>query len=751
MTDLFLDVLNISIVAGWVILAVLAARLLLKRAPKWSIMPLWGIVAIRLLCPFSIESLFSLIPSAETFSPDIMVATKPTVHSGIPTLNAVINPVLGQTLAPTPSEAVYPMQVLFTVASVVWMAGVVGMTLYAVCSYLRLRRRVATAVRLEDNVFQSEFVTSPFVFGFVRPRVYLPYSMDEADQIYVVAHERCHIRRKDHWWKPLGFVLLSIHWFNPLMWLAYILLCRDIELACDEKVIRELGADQRADYSEALLACSVKRVMIAACPLAFGEIGVKERVKNVLSYKKPAFWIILVAVIVCIAVAICFLTDPITKDKTQGTQSSQRFPEPAELFYPVHMMAEGEIGDFQLEAFPDVTFHWEYGKVEAVTLTDVAELFAVKIIYNIAAADLNMDGYPEICATVGSDDGCVYVHVYDYMAGKSYTVGENEAEYYLYMQGGCLMCAKDALSSGVTLQSGRLMLANSDGEMGLVITAPWVPQQPDGNAVIWYDKDNPDSPNSGRMELEAFPGVVFYWSHTPNVRDHAEGLMVLEHGTETKLFPEGATDSVYVTDITGDGKPDFCANVYFSFSGMASYNAVFVYDYANDVYYTLADDHFTGHRTKVSYYVRLDGDDLVCDKIHEATDQTLATGVLKFADGEDGKQIYLEAQITYDSPVEYIFTGEHIWWDRVELTVCADGSCDIVFNPKLNEDGTFSWAQGTYTKSDGKLILLTEDGRTYTFRFQEDDLVFLAEESDPLPDNCPMFDGAVLEADPYFP
>ena len=190
------------------------------------------------------------------------------------------------------------------------MIGVAVLLLYTAVSYWRLRGKVSEAVILRDNIYQSENVGSPFVLGIIKPKVYLPYKMDVQDLGHVVAHEQAHIRRKDHWWKPLGFLLLTIHWFNPLMWLAYVLLCRDIELACDEKVIKELGNEQRADYTQALVACSVNRRMIAACPLAFGEVGVKERVKSVMNYRKPAFWIVLLAVITCVVVALCFLTNP---------------------------------------------------------------------------------------------------------------------------------------------------------------------------------------------------------------------------------------------------------------------------------------------------------------------------------------------------------------------------------------------------------------------------------------------------------
>ena len=311
MSDLFLKIINMSISASWLVLAVLLLRLVLKKAPKWVNVLLWGIVAVRLICPFSIESALSLIPSAETISPEIMMSPAPTIHTGVPALNSVVNPIITETFAPEPIASANPLQILIPICAVIWITGMCIMALYTAVSYWRLQRKVSEAVILRDNIFQSENVGSPFVLGIIRPKIYLPYNMDGQDLSHVVAHEQAHIRRRDHWWKPLGFLLLTIHWFNPLMWLAYVLLCRDIELACDEKVIKELGNEQRADYTQALVTCSVNRRMIAACPLAFGEVGVKERVKSVLNYKKPAFWVIVVSVVACAVVAVCFLTNPV--------------------------------------------------------------------------------------------------------------------------------------------------------------------------------------------------------------------------------------------------------------------------------------------------------------------------------------------------------------------------------------------------------------------------------------------------------
>ena len=311
MSELFLKIVNMSISASWIVVAVLALRFCLKKAPKWVNALLWGIVAVRMVFPFSIESVLSLIPSAETISPTVMMEQTPSVQTGVPALNHVINPVISGSFTPAPGASANPLQIWIPVLAGIWLFGIAALFLYSAVSYWCLRRKVCEAVILRDNIYQSENVCSPFVLGIIRPKIYLPYHMDSREMGHVIAHEQTHICRRDHWWKPLGFLLLTIHWFNPLMWLSYVLLCRDIELACDEKVIREMSNEQRADYTQALVACSVDRRLIAACPLAFGEIGVKERVKSVMNYKKPAFWIVLASVIVCAVIAVCFLTNPI--------------------------------------------------------------------------------------------------------------------------------------------------------------------------------------------------------------------------------------------------------------------------------------------------------------------------------------------------------------------------------------------------------------------------------------------------------
>lgn len=314
MAERFLTVINMSISASWLVLAVIVLRLLLKRSPRWIHVLLWGIVAVRLICPFTIESALSLIPSTETIRPEIMMDWEPEIDTGFTVLNETVNPVITETFAPEPAASANPLQILIPVASLLWLAGIAVLLTYTVASYWLLKRKVAAAVLQGENIYQSEFVTTPFVLGIVKPKIYLPYTMSQTDRSHVISHEKAHIRRRDHWWKPLGFLLLAVHWFNPVMWIAYHLFGKDIELACDEHVIRNMDNDQRADYAQALLSCSVNRHLVAACPIAFGEVGVKTRIKSVLNYKRPTFWLILVAVLACIVLAVCFLTDPKTEN-----------------------------------------------------------------------------------------------------------------------------------------------------------------------------------------------------------------------------------------------------------------------------------------------------------------------------------------------------------------------------------------------------------------------------------------------------
>ncbi len=316
MENIFLNLLNMSITASWVCLAVFILRIILKRAPKYIRGIMWAFVGIRLICPFSFQSVLSLIPSTQTLPENITYTAQPAIQSGVSSVDSSVNKVLLENFGQSMYSA-NPLQIISFIAARVWIIGIAAMLIYAAVSYIRIRLRVREAAVISGNIYACDKVDTPFILGVFRPRIFLPSAMDKESAQYVTAHEKAHIKRGDHIWKPIGFLLLAVYWFNPILWLAYILLCRDIELACDEKVIKQLGSAVKKPYSEALINCSVPRRTIAACPLAFGEVGVKSRIKSVLNYKKPAFWVVLVSVITCIALAVCFLTDPVGKKITQ--------------------------------------------------------------------------------------------------------------------------------------------------------------------------------------------------------------------------------------------------------------------------------------------------------------------------------------------------------------------------------------------------------------------------------------------------
>ena len=525
MNEFFLKIINMSISASWLIFAVLILRLVLKKAPKWVNVLLWGIVAIRLICPFSFESALSLIPSAETFPKKIISGPSFDVQSGITPVDNRINDYLGDRYFEGVTVPANNGNTIMTILTIVWTIGILLLVAYTVISYWRLHREIDTAVRYKDNIFQSENVSSPFVLGLIKPRIYLPFKLDGQDMEHVVAHEQAHIRRKDHWWKPLGFLLLTIHWFNPLMWLAYVLLCRDIELACDEKVIKGLSNEQRADYTQALVACSVNRRMIAACPLTFGEVGVKERVKSVMNYKKPAFWVIIIAVIICVGVAACFLTNP------KQDRYTLRIVVPA-----------GSQEEFV------------YTEEEVSTVRN-----SIKIWSGDGLGDTEVLLFP---VNKTAETGYIATYLTHGMPV------EFDAE-------------KDTwFKIGVNMQNST----NEDIIVYVEVENVEVRIVDEINSVIeWFDYlETPDEmkwDGSLEISLTEFPDVTFRWTY---------GEMLAVKGSKsTSLYTGMPIWNAYFCDLTGDGLPELCSSISWG-SGMID-NRVIIYDYANGVSYELSD------------------------------------------------------------------------------------------------------------------------------------------------------------------
>ena len=566
MNELFLKIINMSISASWLVLAVLILRFALKKAPKWINVLLWGIVAIRLICPFSFESTLSIIPSAETIPLNIGMDTTPTINSGISAINNAVNPIISQSNTPMAGASVNPLQITIGIYEYIWIFGMIALALYTAISYWRLRRKVDTAVRYKDNIFQSENVSFPFVLGIIKPRIYLPFKMNGQYLEHVVAHEQAHICRKDHWWKPLGFLLLMIHWFNPLMWLAYVLLCRDIELACDEKVIKELGNEQRGDYTQALVACSVNRRMIAACPLAFGEVSVKERVKSVMNYKKPAFWVIIISVIVCVGVAVCFLTNP------KQDSYTLRIVVPA-------------------------------GSQEKFVYTD-EEVSTIRNSIKIWSGD-------------GLGDTEVILSPVNKTTETRYT-----ATYLTHGMPVEFDAEKDTwFKIGVNMQNST----NEDIIVYVEVENVEVRIVDEINSVIkWFDyTENPSAmDDESTINLPIYPDVTFSYNQAQIIA--SKPFDTSELTNHTILITGMPIWNAYFADLTGDDYPEICATYTFG-SGIID-SRIIIYDYAKGSSYELSDRGYFDFTLRLN---EADGY-LYVDKTKYNTDELVETGRLVF-------------------------------------------------------------------------------------------------------------------------
>lgn len=323
MVEFFLTLLNMSLVAGWLIVALLVLRPLLKKAPRAFVCALWGLVGLRLVCPFSFESVLSLIPSSEPISKEVIITQGEHIGNLQTAIHRQSVNIISNTLASPAGASFNPMQAISLVAAFIWAVGVAVMLIISLVSFLSLKKTVSPSINTGGNVFINDEIASPFVLGIIRPKIYIPSSLTEYEKGFVIAHENAHIKRRDYLIKPLGYALLSLHWFNPLVWVAYILLCRDIESACDELVVKKMDYNGKKEYSQILLRLSLPVNKIRACPVAFGEVGVKSRVKSVLNYKKPAFWVTSVAVVLAAVLSICFLTNPISA-KNEETETLEK-------------------------------------------------------------------------------------------------------------------------------------------------------------------------------------------------------------------------------------------------------------------------------------------------------------------------------------------------------------------------------------------------------------------------------------------
>jgi beta-lactamase regulating signal transducer with metallopeptidase domain len=631
MDTIFLKILNMTITASWLILAVILVRLLFKKAPKWVICLLWALVAIRLVCPVSIESVLSLVPSAETIPADIQTAEEPEIRTGIGAFNSTLNPMIREYLSPRGNETpeasqngngtdisqadpvqgdtkpagtnpaetnpaatsspaaqntkttATPMQNIVSVLTVIWLAGVAAMTVYAAVSYIRLKHRVKASYRSENGAFFCDDIDLPFILGIIRPRIYIPSTLNGRSLENVLAHEKTHIKRGDHLWKPLGFLLLSVYWFNPLCWLAYILLCRDIEMACDERVIRDMSKDEIAEYSQTLLECSTagKRYYnIAACPLAFGAVDVKQRIKGILNYKKPAFWVIIAALAASVVLMVFLMTNP-KKNEPAGEPTATPTGSATEL-----STTPAVNGGIPVEDRPDAKtwrlYDYKYPNTEQLTLEEYpGDVFSISdgnpgftvtsekgtrsIMrdfpnYNFDAfiCDLTGDGKPEICLNASNGSGIVdqRVYVYEHTTGRIYVLEERmKYDYMIQCKNGKMSVRRTSYIYSpekeeygtIIYRDGTYKYISDDGKNTKDLRySESIPE-------IWIQKSKTQT-GSLKITMDEYPGEVFELSEDM-------GELSVSTGTEKKTIYKRSVSfftDVFLCDLTYDGKRDFC-------------------------------------------------------------------------------------------------------------------------------------------------------------------------------------------------
>ena len=741
MSELFLQILNMSITAGWVVLGVVVLRLCFRRAPKWISVLLWGLVAVRLLLPFSIESALSLLPSGETVPHEILQAEKPAIQSGIPSVNAVVNPFLQDSLAPAPGNSVNPMQVVTELAAWVWIVGVAGMMLYFFVSFFLLKRKLREAVLVKENVWACDGVDTPFLLGLFRPRIYLPSFLAEEDAAFVIAHEKAHLKRKDHLWKPLGFLLLAVYWFHPLLWVGYILLCKDIELACDEKVLRELGEQSKKPYSNALINCSASRKWISACPLAFGENGVKARVKSALHYKKPTLWILIGAILVTSFATVWFLTDPLkAKEKVIAWEEIPG------------MEYEKEDAVLELEAFPGVTFRCSRSKL--VALAEEGEKVILNdqfmVINGVYFTDLNGDEAPEICVSMMVGSGIIrnVVKVYDYAAGELYSLVDPPSDYCSLCEENDRLLVRYPVRLSGEFLTAPLALEERDGKLCLVMKG----QSIDGESSLEESGEkHPNEESSEEVPLDESIVTWFGWQDLAYVSDIAleeypgrtftvkpgDEIYVVNKYEEKLLFRTAQIAGAYFMDLDGDGRRELLIR-YTKENSTGSY--VGVYDLYRDKKYDL------GAEGRTSYWLEEQNGSLYLTASPWYTEPPVwiwGTPVLfkndrvgmvdAVAIGEDGTSFAVDRTLIKTTKDAYDTMYPSIW---------------------LREDGTFTMTysvissyigSGTYTLEKGQLVLTTSIGGVYRFDVAGDKLVYREEGSTGSDWWADLFDGCIFE------
>ena len=539
---LFLDLLNMSISASYVIVAVIIARVLLRKAPKRIRCFLWMLVAIRLICPVTIESVFSLLPTKDVIETEIVYNQKPQIHSGITIVDKHINQYMEKHLSSKEVNSVNPLQIVVMFISIAWVIGMIVMLGFLIYSWVRIKNQVKTAIPRDVagvRIYQSEQIATPFLFGLIKPKIYIPFSVAEDDLTYVVLHEQAHYRRCDYLIKPIAYILLMIYWFQPLLWVAYVLLCRDIELACDELVIRESDKEQsfRKMYSQALLSCAVNRKMISACPIAFGEVGVKARVKNVLNYKKPTFWMLVVIVVVCIAIPVCFMTH---KKEEPVVAKQQEWGE--EIQAQELTVLEQQIEEIEIQKKAEIDQLNQMRKTLAAKKSELTGKIDVEAPGAEQQLQLLEERFEELEAMLQQMESDI-TGIKEISQNENASYIEQWAEAFCNRDGEtiALMAAEDAESSLV--ERGLLVYGNkyTDGEdyVAFGYSSPWP----------WGSEEGPK--NYKIIDISENVAIILYyaWTSEPHITVWQETLTYKMQNDRCVITAESLECFEYICDL----------------------------------------------------------------------------------------------------------------------------------------------------------------------------------------------------------
>lgn len=621
MDKVFLTVLNMSLTGAFVIVAIIIARLPLKKAPKIISHCLWAVAGFRLVFPFSIESIFSLMPiNSQPIPSDIAMQAVPRIDSGLPLLNNAVSSILPTA---TPAANVNPLQIWMTVGAYAWLIGTVAMLFYGIVSYALLKRRMRTAIRVEGNICETDNIQSPSVLGIVKPKIYLPLSLADDEREYIILHERTHIRRHDHIVKFAAYFILCLHWFNPLAWVAFLLMGVDMEMSCDERVLKEMGGETKHDYSRSLLSLATQRRVIGGSPLAFGEGGVKERVKNVLNFRKPSRVIVLAAVALVAVLIVGFAVNRVSK-------SNEKFDVP--YFSAGNLTLGYYIDDMEMSQWntSDVS-EWDYknqygafsvtdeGRIDKFTLYVHAFTEGIWTMSGIQPSDRYVDNYvfnvPAYIENIIERFG---------EGSERYDAPDNSKNDWSYVR-------YEDKQTGINVRvdfhkgSGQIVYITAEGLPPAASRPTPAPTSINYEPRKWLDYYNPrgDGPihydRSLELELPEFPDTVFSWT--------AYEVKAIDASGEHVLFTGMPIWNVYLADLSGDGLPELCATVSIG-SGIID-TRIIIYDYANDMGYDLSDRMYYDYALSME-----DGRLIVTQTGYWTHSGRAVTGSMSIVDGE---------------------------------------------------------------------------------------------------------------------